>query len=176
MNWYKKAQEVYRGDAEPINLEDYDPEYAIKELGKELGSASAWGPGIYFVTQEDIAQMYGANITKRVLHNTNILTMESPLLNYQQIDKILQGVNTDIMQVAISNWDEDYNRGKRMLIESIVDADSSLDQLMNIWADIFSHQNPNSFIELMVKNGIDGISITKDDAIYYVIYNRNVLK
>ena len=68
MNWYKKAveQELFRGDPNPINIEDYDPEYATKELGKELGAAMAWGPGIYFTGQEDIAGMYGSNITKKI--------------------------------------------------------------------------------------------------------------
>jgi len=175
MNWYKKAQEIYRGDPNPIDLENYDLEYGVKELGKGLGSSSAWGPGIYFVTQEDIAQMYGSNITKKILQNAKILTMQNPLFNYKQIDKILSGVDKEKMAMAISNWDENYNIGKKLLIESIVNADNPLDQLMNIWADVFIHQNSNSFIDLMIKNGIDGISVQKKDATYYVIYNKNVL-
>jgi len=176
MNWYKKAQEVYRGDPSPLNIEDFNSEYALKELGKDLGSSAAWGPGIYFVTAQDIAQMYGSNITKKSLNNANILTMQSPLFNNQQINKMLQGVDKKTMEIAISNWDENYNQGKRLLTNSIVNADNPLDQLMNIWAEVFSRQNPNTFIKLMIKNGIDGISINKDDATYYVIYNRNVLK
>jgi len=176
MNWYKKAQEVYRGDSVPLNIEDFNPEYALKELGKSLGSSAAWGPGIYFVTQEDITQMYGSNITKKSLNNANILTMQSPLFNYQQINKIILGIDNETMEIAISNWDENYNKGKQMLMESILNEDNPLDQLMNIWAEIFSRQNPNTFIELMIKNGIDGISVTKDDATYYVIYNKSVLK
>ena len=176
MNWYKKAQELYRGDPNPIDLENYDLEYGVKELGKGLGSSYAWGPGIYFVTQEDIAQMYGSNITKKIIQSAKILTMQNPLFNYKQIDKILSGVDKEKMEMAISNWDENYNIGKKLLIESIVNADNPLDQLMNIWADVFIHQNPNSFIDLMIKNGIDGISVQKEDSTYYVVYNKNVLK
>ena len=177
MNWYKKAQELYRGDTNPIDLEEYDPEYGVKTLGKELGSATAAGPGIYFTGQEDIAQMYGSNITKRNLHDANILTEQSPLFNHKQIDKILTGIDPEKMRTAISNWGEDYNGGKRMLVESIVNADNPIEQLMNIWAEVFSHQNANSFIELMVKNGIDGIFKQKqEDETYYVIYNRAVLQ
>ena len=159
-----------------MSLENYDPEYGVKELGKELGASSAWGPGIYFVTQEDIAQMYGSNITKKILQNAKILTMQSPKFNYKQIDKMLRNVNRDILATAISNWDENYIVGKKMLIQSLINADNPLDQLMNIWADVFFHQNHNSFIELMIKNGVDGISIQKQDATYYVIYNKDVLK
>ena len=180
MNWYKKAleQELFRGDPNPINIEDYDPEYATRELNKELGASSAWGPGIYFVSQKDIAELYGLNITRKVLHDPKILTKQNPLFNYQQIDKMLQSIDKDKVETAISNWSEDYKEGKKLLIQSLINADNPLDQLMNIWADIFYHQNPQAFIDLMLKNGIDGISIYKpsDDATYYVIYNKNVLK
>lgn len=177
MNWYKKAQTtIFRGDPNPIRIEDYDVGYGIKELGKELGSSSSWGPGIYFTTEEDIAQMYGSNITKKILHNANILTKQSRLFNSQQIDKILQGVDQEKMKTAASNWNENYINGKKLLIQSLINADNPLDQLMNIWADVFMHQDPSAFIELMIQNGIDGISITKDDATYYVIYNRSILQ
>ena len=175
-NWYKTAQEVFRGDTSPINIEDYDPEYGIRELGKSQGASAAWGPGIYFTNQEDIAEMYGSNITKKFLYNANILTNQSPLFSYQQIKKMIMEVDKATIDMAVSNWDENYKNGLKILIQNIVNADSPLDQLMNIWADVFSHQNSNAFIELMIKNGIDGISIQKDDAIYYVIYNRSILK
>lgn len=179
MNWYKKAleiQEIFRGDTVPLNISDYDPSYGTKTLGKQLGQSAAWGPGIYFTNQEDIARLYGSYITKKILHNPKILTRQSPLFNYQQIDKIIQDIDKEKIIMAISNWSEDYKDGKRLLIQSIINADNPLDQLMNIWAAVFCHQNPQAFIELMIKNGIDGISIQKEDAIYYVIYNKNVLK
>jgi len=176
MNWYKKAQQIFRGDPSPLDLENYDPEYGIKQLGKDLGSSSAWGPGIYFVTEEDIAQMYGSNITKKNILNAKILTKQSPLFSYKQIDKILSGVDKEKIKIAISNWNENYYIGKKMLIQSIINTDNPLDQLMNIWAEVFMHQNSKAFIELMIQNGIDGISITKDDAVtYYVIYNKRIL-
>ena len=176
MKIYKISQVIFRGDSSPISLENYDVEYARKELGKDLGSSSAWGPGIYFTGQEDIARMYGENITKKVLNNAKVLTKQSPLFNHNQIEKILQGVDETTMQTAISNWNEDYDIGKKELINSIVNSNNPLEQLMNIWADIFSHQQPNDFMELMVKNGIDGIFIQKEeDETYYVLYNRNVL-
>jgi len=178
--WYKKSQQLFRGDPEPISLEHYNPEYATKVLGRELGSSAAWGPGIYFTSAEDIAQIYGPNITRKTLHNARILTPQSPPFTYRQMDKMLQGVDHETMATAASNWDESYDRGRRTLIQSVVSSGNPLDQLMNVWADVFSHQNPKAFIELMVGNGVDGISITKRDSTgrdstYYVIYNRSVL-
>lgn len=50
-----------------------------------------------------------------------------------------------------------------------------VEQIINIWADVFYHQNPNLFMETMKNNGIDGIALVKEDATYYVIYNKDVL-
>lgn len=175
MNWYKKAQEIYRGDPNPMNLDDYDPAYGTETMGKPDYTAASWGPGIYFTDQEDVARMYGSNITKKNIHNAKILTPQSPLFNYQQIDKILKDIDKEKIETAISNYDEDYNTGKKMLIQSIINANNPLEQLMGIWADVFYHQNPSKFIELMIKNRIDGISLQKKDVTYYVIYNRNIL-
>ena len=181
MNWYKTSQEIYRGDPSPIDINDFDIEYGTKVLGRDLGMSASGGPGIYFVSHEDIASMYGSNITKKNLHDAKIVTQQSPRFSYQQISKILQGVNQTMMTNAASNWDEDYNKGKHALIQSIVSANNPIDQLMNIWADVFFHQQANAFVDLMTKNGIDGYSLYKKDAsnkdaTYYVIYNRNILK
>lgn len=176
MNWYKKAQNIYRGDSTPIDLENYNPEYGVKIMGKELGSSSAYGPGIYFASHEDVAQMYGSNITKKFLDNANILTTQSPKFNHKQINNMLKYVNPEILETSISNYNENYNIGKRTLINNILNSDNAIEQLISIWADVFNHQNANDFIDLMIKNGIDGFSIQKEDVIYYVIYNKKVLK
>ena len=177
---YKIAQNqdvvIYTGDSEPVDTKDFDPEYGIKQLGKEQGASAAWGPGIYFTGQEDIAYMYGSNITKKVLNSSRILTPESPLFDYKKIDNMINGVDKRKVSLAISNWSEDYSIGKRMLIQSIVDEENVLLQIMNIWSEVFPHQDANLFIDLMVKNGIDGISIKKNDnETYYVIYNKMAL-
>jgi hypothetical protein len=175
MNWYKKAQEIYRGDPEPINIKDFDSEYGTKQLGKQLGASLAYGPGIYFTSAEDIAQMYGSNISKLRLNNANLLAETSKKLNTKQIEKILNSLDKEKLELAFSNWDENYNIGKRMLLQSIMNETNPVDQLINIWANVFYHQNPNQFMEVMKNNGIDGIMKIKPDATYYVIYNKDVL-
>ena len=168
--------ELFRGDPKPISIEDFDPEYGTRHLLKDLGSSLSEGPGIYFTTQEEDARLYGSNITRKTLQDANILTKESPRFNYRQIEKILQGVGKEAMELATSNWDENPNVGKRMLMESIMSADNPVDQLIVIWSNVFYHQNPAKFMELMTRNGIDGIAKHKEDATYYAIYNRGVLK
>ena len=166
MNWYKISQELYRGDQESFDINDYDHEYVTEVRG---------GPGIYFTTDEQHASEFGS-VTKKTLQDANILTNQSPPFNYQQIDSILQSVNKERVKMAVSNWDEDYDKGKSMLIKSISNSNNPIDQIMLIWADVFYHQNPNEFVELMVKIGIDGISIPRHDSTHYVIYNKSVLK
>jgi len=186
MNWYKKAKEdqmsLFRGDENPIDINDFDHDYAVNTLGKELSSSKAHGPGIYFTVSEENAGFYGSNITRKTLQNANILTESSPKLNYRQIDKILQGMDRERIEIAVSNWHENYNIGRRMLIQNILDDNNAIEQLMLIWADVFSHQNPNEFVRLMVDNGIDGISVVIPNAAdpnnndtHYIIYNKNVL-
>ena len=176
MNWYKIAQEIYRGDPAPINIKDFDSEYGTKQLGKELGSSLSNGPGIYFTSNEQDAKYYGSNITKLVLNNANILTKDSRKLNAKQIEKILNSIDKEKIEFAVSNLDENYNIGKRMLLKMIMNEPDPVEQLMNIWSSVFYHQNPNMFMEVMKNNGIDGIAKTKEDATYYVIYNKEVLQ
>ncbi|MFW5804428.1 MAG: hypothetical protein ACOCWG_04255 [bacterium] len=177
MKIYKIAQEIeiFRGDPSPINLDEYDFEYAKKQ-GKELGGSMAYGPGIYFATAKDIANMYGNNITsKNINPNANILSENEQKLNRNKIMQIIDSIDSETVETASMNWDENVYIGKQMLVNSIMSADNPVDQLMNIWAEVFYHQNPNTFINTMIKNNIDGISKTKEDTTYFVIYNRKML-
>lgn len=189
MNWYKLAlakeeqTALFRGDEKPLDLDQWEHGYATKTLGKELSSSMANGPGIYFSISEKNAGQYGSNITKKTLQNANIVTKSHPKFTYKQIDKILQKVNKERLELAASNWDENYNIGKNALIKSILNANNATDQLMLIWSDVFYHQNPNEFIQLMVNNGIDGIAVVIGNAAnpdesdtHYIIYNKNVLR
>ena len=69
-----------------------------------------------------------------------------------------------------------------MLINSILDNENVIEQLMGIWANVFYHQNPNKFMELMTKNGIDGIAVPQksiwydEGTVHYIIYNKGILK
>jgi len=176
LNWYKKAQEIYRGDPNLINIQDFDPEYGVKELGKELGSSASEGPGIYFTSNEENARTYGKNITKMIINNANILTPLNKPFSKNQIKKILNNVSKETMEIAASNWDENFYRGKEMLVNSIMNEENAINQIMSIWADVYYHQNPLEFMILMTNNGIDGITIPKEHVTHYVIYNRDILK
>ena len=176
MKIYRVAQVViYRGDPKPFDIKGYDSGYGVKEMGKELGSSMAYGPGIYFVTNEEYARYYGSNVSKFKLNSSRILAEGGNKLSIKQIEGILNSAGEEKLELAISNFDEDYGIGKKMLMQEIMSEADGVGQLMNIWADVFYHQNPNLFMEVMKSNGIDGIAKVKDDATYYVIYNKAVL-
>ena len=176
MNWYKKAVDIFRGDTVPLKIQDFDVEHGIKHLEKELSSSFANGPGMYFTSSEDDANHYGKNITRAKIDNANILSAKSNPLSAAQINSILSGVKKERLELAFSNWDENYNIGKRMLIDIIAKETDPLGQLMLIWSDIFYHQNPNEFIQLMVANKIDGAAVEQRGATHYIIYNRAILR
>jgi len=62
MNWYKTSQQIYRGDPNPITMQEYNPEYGIKNLGKLLGSSLAEVPVSILLLkktkQKDMEKMY----------------------------------------------------------------------------------------------------------------------
>ncbi|MFA5314218.1 MAG: hypothetical protein WC375_13030 [Methanomassiliicoccales archaeon] len=176
MNWYRKSQEIYRGDPNPIDIKDFDSEYATKQLGKSLGSSLSEGPGIYFTTNQEDAKLYGSNITKLRLNNARILTEDSKKFSFKQIEKLLNNIDKEKIRLAASNWDENYNVGYRIMVQSIMDESNPIDQLINIWANVFYHQHPNQFMEVMKNFGIDGFAKVKQDATYYVIYNKEILQ
>lgn len=181
MNWYKKALTVYRGDSNPIELSEFNPEYGTKISLKDLGSSMTEGPGIYFTTNKKNAENYGDNITQREISpNAKILSKESPKFTPEQIIKILNTIDPSKIELAASNWDENVNKGKRMLWNSIIEQDNAIDQLMEIWAEVYAHQHPSEFMKIMTLNGIDGIVVDKSCSLYgevkhYIIYNQQIL-
>lgn len=175
-SWYKIAQQIYRGDPTPISMDQYDVEYALKQNVKSLGQIFAYGPGIYFASHKDVAEMYGANITQKELKNdANMLTENMPPLNKKVIISILQGIDPEKLETAASSWDENYQAGIKMVIDSIMNETNPVDQLLSIWANVYFHQNPQNFMNVMSNKGIDGIVKTNNDVTFYVIYNLNVL-
>jgi hypothetical protein len=176
-DYINESVTVFRGDSSKINVHDFDPSYGVSKLGKDLGSSAAFGPGIYFTTAKDVALMYGRHLTTvTIADTTKIKTRTSPKLSHNQILKILDSIDAFTLKVAVSNWDEDFNKGKDALVQNIMSEDDVVEQLMSIWADVFSHQNHAKFMKIMVKIGIDGLSLQKEDVTYYVIYNKGIIK
>jgi hypothetical protein len=75
------------------------------------------------------------------------------------------------------NYDENPRIGLRNFIEATIDYnDTEKDVVQQIWYDFYRY-NPIDFVRNMVKLGIDGIMVTKDNGvIHYIIYNPSIIK
>jgi hypothetical protein len=167
---------IYRGDPEPISIGSYDVTKGLK-AGKELGAAMAEGPGIYFTTNLHDARSYGKNITEFVVGKcSNIITDKSKKIGNNVINNIINSIDKETLEIALSSWNENPTTARKMLLEEISRTDNPQEQLINIWATVFYHQHPEKFIEVMIKNGIDGIKIKKEGHDHFIIYNKKILK
>lgn len=172
----KEDVKIFRGDPTPIDLKKFDVESGLKS-GKEVGSTMAEGPGIYFTTSRKNAESYGKNVLEAKIEKcTNIITDESKKLKPEKIKSILNTIDKETLEIALSNFDENPHTAKKILIDEINKNESPKEQLISIWADVFFHQNPQKFIKSVAKNGIDGIKVKKEGFDHYIIYNKNAIK
>lgn len=163
---------IFRGDISPIDLKNFDATKGLI-MGKELGSSMSEGPGIYFTSNIKDAERYGENITvAKIEKSANIITDYSEKIKTEKIKKILDMIDKEILDIALSNFNENPYIAKKMIIDEINKYDNPKEQLMSIWADVFYHQNPHEFIDVIVKNGIDGIKVKKQGFNHYIIYNK----
>ena len=190
MNWYKKSQQqselqqneledmttVYRGDtSNDFALHEYNLNKSINE-NKELGGIFAEGPGIYFTTNKETASRYGEHVSEVNIPLTKFITPDSPPFSYEKIKSIVQSFSQETQEIASSNWDENFEAGLIKTINSIVGNDNAVDQLMTIWADVLSHQNPEEFVRIMTMHGIDGVVADQENEQHYIVYNKQLLK
>ncbi|OGF48632.1 MAG: hypothetical protein A2231_01545 [Candidatus Firestonebacteria bacterium RIFOXYA2_FULL_40_8] len=167
---------VFRGDKLPVSMKHYDVSAGIK-AGKELGGAFAEGPGIYFTTDLKNAKTYGQNITQRDIDIGNFVSKKTPILSKSKIESILGNIDEETMATALSNFDENPNNARKMLVDAIMNADNAHDQLINIWADVFYHQQPEKYMQAVAQTGIKGFEVPKEGgAAHYVVFDKDVLK
>lgn len=142
----------------------------------DLGSVFAEGPGYYFSSDKEDANRYGDIVLKvKGKEGARILT-KNDKLTQREVSRILDSIDQEILEGAASNWSQSLTEGRQALIREIMSGDSALDQLMSVWADIYYWQNPDQFLDVMQKNGIDGIRVDKPGGIQHtVMYNKEAL-
>lgn len=142
----------------------------------DLGSVFAEGPGYYFSSDREDANRYGDVVLKvKGKEGARILT-KNDKLTQREVSRILDSIDEEILEGAASNWSQSLFEGRQALIREIMSGDNALDQLMSVWADIYYWQNPDQFLDVMQKNGIDGIRVDKPGGIQHtVMYNKEAL-
>lgn len=147
---------------------------AIQRGDKELGSVAAEGPGIYLTNSENEAKGYGTNIQKLVKNEkANIIDKTSKKLTNAQIKKVINSLSSDDKTTVLSNWDMNESVAMNNLINAVKDGETTHEQLMNIWADVYNHQDPEAFVNAMKSLGIDGVKIEKPKGYHIIIYNKD---
>jgi hypothetical protein len=163
----------------PIIAYHGSPNKILKFVDEFVGGEKAndqEGPGIYFTSSFDNAGHYGEYVHTVTLSPRKLISM-APSSN-----KISGLINKMVLmapdwQMSAQNYDENPRIGLRNFIEATIDYnDTEKDVVQQIWYDFYRY-NPIDFVRNMVKLGIDGIMVPKDNGvIHYIIYNPSIIK
>jgi hypothetical protein len=163
----------------PIVAYHGSPNRILKFVDEFVGGEGAndqEGPGIYFTSSYDNAGYYGEYI------HTVTLTPRKLLTTIPSSNKMAALVNKMVLMAPdweekAQDWDENPRVGVRDFINSAIQYnDTEKDVVQQVWID-FYHYDPIDFVRSMVKMGIDGLMIPKDDGIFhYIIYNPDIIK
>jgi hypothetical protein len=134
------------------------------------------GPGIYFTSSFDNAGHYGEYVHKVKLTPRKLLTTTPSSNKIANLIKKMVLMAPDWEEKA-QDWDENPNIGLREFITSTINYnDTEKDVAQQIWYDFYRY-DPVDFVRNMVKMGIDGLMIPKEDGMFhYIIYNPSVIK
>ena len=132
----------------------------------------SYGPGLYFTNDIDIAERYGEYLYTVQLDTKGFINKKS------KIDKllILKIIDDNLNDIILSNYHENKIIARKMLIESIFNADSYIEILQNLWSEIFNMKS-KKYLEECVKNKINGVTIDLNNNLkYYIVYNiKNII-
>jgi hypothetical protein len=155
------------------------PKRILKFVDEFVGgeqAADQEGPGIYFTSSFDNAGYYGEYVHTVTLTPKKLLTV-TPSSNKMAglIQKMV--MMAPDWEMHAQNYDENPRIGLRNFIESTIDYnDTEKDIAQQIWVDFYRYE-PVDFVRNMVKMGIDGLMIPKNDGVvHYIIYNPAIIK
>jgi hypothetical protein len=169
---------VVESKQSPIIAYHGSPKKILKFVDEFVGgekAADQEGPGIYFTSSFDNAGHYGEYVHKVTLKPRKLLTTK-PSSN--KIAKLIEK-----MVLMASDWEmhaQDYDEnpkiGLRNFIISTIDYnDTEKDVAQQIWIDFYRY-SPVDFVRNMVKLGIDGIMVPKENGVtHYIIYNPSII-
>jgi hypothetical protein len=155
------------------------PKRILKFVDEFVGgeqAADQEGPGIYFTSSFDNAGYYGEYVHTVTLTPRKLLTV-TPSSNKMAglIQKMV--MMAPDWEMHAQDYDENPRIGLRNFIESTIDYnDTEKDIAQQIWIDFYRYE-PVDFVRNMVKMGIDGLMIPKNDGVvHYIIYNPAIIK
>jgi hypothetical protein len=163
----------------PITAYHGSPKRILKFVDEFVGgekAADQEGPGIYFTSSYENAGMYGEYVHTVTLTPRKLLTV-TPSSNRMAslIEKMVMMASD--WEMHAQDYDENPRIGLRNFVKSTIEYnDTEKDIAQQIWIDFYRY-NPVDFVRNMVKMGIDGLMIPKDNGVvHYIIYNPAIIK
>lgn len=154
----------------------------IKRFSDEfVGGAEAMdqeGPGIYFTTVKEEAEVYGNKIYTVKLSPRKLMDM-TPL-----VPSKWKAFTTKVMRMApdwkatAQNFDINPYKGLTMAVDSSIDYnDTEKDLAQQIWIEFYRYE-PVEYVRNMVKMGIDGIIVPRHqgEGNHIIVYNPNIIE
>ena len=155
------------------------PNKILKFVDEFVGGEKAndqEGPGIYFTSSFDNAGHYGEYVHKAILSPRKLLTTKPSSNKIAGLIEKMVLMASD-WEMHAQDYDENPKIGLRKFIESTIQYnDTEKDVVQQIWYDFYRYE-PVNFVRNMVKIGIDGIMVPKENGVvHYIIYNPAIIK
>lgn len=180
-NLNEEVYTVYHGSSQSFDAFSYD------FIGKGNDEK---GPGFYFTSKKEDAQMYGKvgeyQITLDKLVSTkkraSIEVIEKIIAlseNCQTIDELVEKYENDEdlwWDSNLSNYAEDPYSAVQIAIDLVRQQPTEYKAFMDLWSGVYHYDN-KKFLQAVSSLGYDGIIFNvADDTTHYIVYNPNKIK
>jgi len=133
------------------------------------------GPGIYFTTSKEDAEMYGKYIYTVKLNPKKILGKKKST-SVSKFDLIKLIKMKEDWKMNAQDWSENPEVGVRKAAESSIEYnDTDKDVFLQVWIDFYRYSG-REYVKNMAKLGYDGIFVPKENGInHFVVYNPLII-
>jgi hypothetical protein len=163
----------------PITAYHGSPKRIVKFVDEFVGAEKAndrEGPGIYFSSSFDDARHYGEYVHTVSLTPRKLLSVKPSSNKMAGLINKMVLMATD-WELLVQDYHENPKIGLRKFIEATIDYnENEKDVAQQIWFDFYRY-DPVDFVRNMVKLGIDGLMVPKEQGVvHYIIYNPDIIK
>ena len=138
------------------------------------------GPGIYFSTSAENANLFGIYVHEAIITPRKLLTQNPRGGTYNELMKLSKMAPE--WEDTAQNWSENPNTGIVNAVNDFIKYnDNQKDRFLQVWID-FYRDHPVNYVRKCVKLGYDGIVVDKDTMMegkplkHYIIYNPSVIQ
>lgn len=147
--------------------------HIIKSFSDEFvgQGIDAFGPGIYFAKDIDLAEKFGTIMYSANISNFKALD-NNKKPNKTQLLKLIK--NAEDWEMTIQNWGENINLATNAYISEL-SKHSEREAFEQVWADFYRH-DPVKYVRSMVAMGFGGSIRTDDNTEVYIIFDPKLIE